>query len=49
VTFTSVSVYRIDRHGTFNTTTWSGAGGTAYSLSAVAGVLSSTQPGGRIY
>jgi hypothetical protein len=34
---------------TFDLTSWTGTGGTAYSISVAAGVLSSTQPGGGIY
>lgn len=49
VTFQNVSSYRINSSGSFNLSRWSGSGGTAYSLSATAGVLSSTQPGGSIY
>ena len=49
LTFRDVSVYRIDGSGTFNLSKWSGKGGTAYSLSAENGVLTSTQLGGAIY
>ena len=35
--------------GTFNLSTWTGNGGTSYTVSANAGVLSSTQSGGSIY
>jgi cyanophycinase len=50
LTFENVSVYRISRdEGRFDLALWRGHGGTAYSLSAVEGVLSSTQPGGGIY
>ncbi len=50
LTFRDVSVYRINGEGTkFDLEKWKGNGGTAYSLSAVEGVLYSTQPGGEIY
>jgi cyanophycinase-like exopeptidase len=49
VTYTGISVYRIERGDSFNVGSWSGSGGTAYSVSATAGVLSSTQKGGSIY
>jgi cyanophycinase len=49
LTFKSVSVYRLRAGGTFNLPKWTGQGGTAYSISAIEGVLSSTQPGGSIY
>lgn len=50
LTFENVSVYRISAEGdTFNLVTWTGDNGTAYTLSAVEGVLTSTQEGGGIY
>ena len=49
LTFRDVSVYRIDGPATFNLVKWSGKGGTAYSLSAENGMLTSTQLGGAIY
>jgi len=50
LTFENVSVYRISgTEAVFNLGSWVGQGGTAYSLSAVEGVLSSTQFGGGIY
>jgi len=50
LTFENVSVYRISGDdGRFDLASWRGHGGTAYSLSAVEGVLGSTQPGGGIY
>jgi len=49
LTYQNISVYRIDSTGSFNLAKWSGQGGTTYTVSAVAGVLSSTQPGGSIY
>jgi cyanophycinase len=49
LTYRNVSVYRAAGAATFNLATWSGSGGTAYSISAGAGVLSSTQQGGNVY
>jgi len=50
LTFENLSVYRISRdQGQFDLASWRGHGGAAYSLSAVDGVLVSTQPGGGIY
>ena len=44
-----MSVYRVKPGSTFNLRTWTGTGGTAYTLNVEAGALSSTQPGGSIY
>jgi cyanophycinase-like exopeptidase len=50
LTSLGVQVYRIaGRDASFDLPTWTGRGGTAYTVSAEAGVLSSTQPGGGIY
>ena len=49
LTYSDISVYRINASGTFNLSMWTGKGGTAYTVSANAGVLSSTQAGGSIY
>jgi cyanophycinase len=49
LTYRNLSVYRVSGSATFNLSTWSGSGGTAYSLSAETGVLTSTQAGGGIY
>lgn len=50
VTYQNITVYRISpAAGTFNVVTWTGTGGTSYSVSANAGVMSSTQPGGSLY
>ncbi|MCJ7490511.1 MAG: peptidase, partial [Thermoplasmata archaeon] len=49
LTYLDISVYKITDSSTFNLATWTGTGGTTYSLSAVDGVLTSTQPGGEIY
>jgi cyanophycinase len=49
LTYQNISVYRIDSNGKFNVASWKGSGGTSYTVSANAGVLSSTQSGGAIY
>jgi len=49
LTYQNISVYRIDASGSFDLARWSGRGGTSYFVSAINGVLSSTQPGGAIY
>src|SRR5256885_9766429 len=49
LTYQNISVFRIDSSGTFNLNHWTGKNGTAYTVSANAGVLSSTQPGGSPY
>src|SRR5215831_15907142 len=45
LTYQNISVYRIKAGGNFNVVSWSGNGGTAYTVSATAGTLSSTQTG----
>lgn len=49
LTYQNIAVYRIRAGGTFSIPTWSGSGGVSYSVSANAGVLSSTQAGGSTY
>lgn len=49
LTFKDVSVYKVTPGATFDLASWTGHGGTAYSLSAIEGVLYSTQDGGAIY
>lgn len=49
LTYRNVSVYRVSGAATFNLATWSGTSGTAYTVSANQGTLSSTQAGGNIY
>src|SRR5256886_3393870 len=49
LTYDNISVYRINSTGALNLSHWSGKGGVAYTVSANAGVLSSTQSGGSIY
>ena len=47
LTFKNLSVYRVTAGGTFNISTWTGTAGTAYTLSAIEGVLQSSN--GSIY
>ena len=47
--YSGISVYRISDTATFNLAAWQGSGGTAYTISAVDGVLVSDQPEGEIY
>ena len=49
LTYDNIGIYRIDASGSFDLSRWSGRGGIAYTVSADAGVVSSTQPGGGIY
>jgi cyanophycinase-like exopeptidase len=49
LTYQNVAVYRINASGTFDLSHWTGKSGTAYSVSANNGVLSSTHAGGAIY
>jgi cyanophycinase-like exopeptidase len=49
LTFSKVSVYRVPSGGRFDLTSWTGEGGTAYSLSVERGQIVSTQAGNRIY
>lgn len=49
LTLRGVSVYRVSAGGHFDLTTWTGDGGTAYSLSVVSGKIESTQMGNVIY
>jgi cyanophycinase len=49
LTFRNISVYRVRSGGHFHLVSWTIDDGTAYSLSADAGVIRSTQPGGSIY
>ena len=49
LTYQNISVYRINLNGSFNLSTWKGRTGVAYTVSANAGVLSSTQANGSIY
>jgi cyanophycinase len=47
LTYTGLAVYKVSGGATFNLATWSGSGGTAYTVSANAGALSSSN--GSIY
>jgi cyanophycinase len=49
LTFQKISVYKIPAGGRFNLTSWTGEGGTAYSLSVVNGKIESTQAEQSIY
>ena len=49
LTFSNVSVYRVQAGGHFDLTSWTGHGGTAYSLSVERGKIESTQAGKGIY
>jgi len=49
LTYDNISVYRINSTGTFDLSRWTGKGGVNFTVSADAGVLSSTQAGGAIY
>ncbi len=49
LTFPKVSVYRVPAGGRFDLTSWTGDGGTAYSLSVQHGKIESTQAGKGIY
>jgi len=49
LTFRNISVYRVKTGGHFDLTSWTGDGGTAYSLSVVGGKIESTQAGNGIY
>lgn len=49
LTYRNLTVYKVMPGGTFNFGTWNGNGGTAYTISAENGVLTSSQAGGGIY
>jgi len=49
LTYLDIAVQRINSTGTFNFATWQATGSTNYSVSANAGVLTSTQAGGSPY
>ncbi|NTW84954.1 MAG: cyanophycinase [Holophagaceae bacterium] len=49
LTYRNIAVYRIGPGDTFNLDAWTGVGGDSYTVSAVAGVLESTQDNGNIY
>jgi len=47
LTYTGLATYKVSGAATFNLATWTGTGGTAYTLSATSGALSSSN--GSIY
>jgi len=47
LTYQNIAVQRIDKNGTFDFSTWQATGSTNYTVSAIAGVLSSSQ--GDVY
>jgi cyanophycinase len=49
LTYRNISVYRLSGAATFNLATWTGNNGTAYTITAEAGVLSTNQADGGIY
>src|SRR6476661_1148848 len=49
MTYLNIGVYKVPQGGTFNFSTWSGAGGVAYTLNVNNGAVSSTQAGGNLY
>jgi cyanophycinase len=49
LTFQKISVYRVPAGGHFDLTSWTGDGGTAYSLSVEKGKIDSTQAGHDVY
>lgn len=49
LTYRNIAIDRIRAGDAFDLSTWQRTAGTAYTVSAEAGVLSSTQPGGSVY
>jgi cyanophycinase len=49
LTFGKISVYKVPAGGHFDLRSWTGAGGTAYSLTVEKGSIDSTQPNHAIY
>jgi cyanophycinase len=49
LTLRQIDVYRVAAGGHFDLGTWTGSGGTAYSLSVERGMIQSSQPGHSIY
>jgi hypothetical protein len=49
LTYRNVAVRRVGVGEKFNVGAWRGSAGTAYTVTAEAGVLSSTQAGGSAY
>jgi len=49
LTYHNIAVYRVSGSATFNFASWTGSGGTAYTLNVDNGVVTSTQANGAIY
>lgn len=49
LTYQNVAVYRVTPGATFDLTQWQGTGGLSYTVSAVAGALTSSRPANAIY
>lgn len=49
LTYTGISVFKMSVTSSFNLATWTGSGGIEYTLSAIEGVLVSTQADGSVY
>jgi cyanophycinase len=49
MTYLNIGVYKVPQGGTFNLSSWTGAGGVAYTLNVNNGSVTSTQAGGNIY
>ncbi len=49
LTYRNVAVRRVGAGESFNVADWRGNAGTTYTVTAEAGVLSSSQPGGSVY
>ncbi len=49
LTYTGISVFKMTIGSSFDLSVWEGSDGAEYTLSAVDGVLSSTQPDGSVY
>ena len=49
LSFANIAVYHAPKGSEFDLKSWSGSGGSSYSLSVEKGVVSSTQNGGSIY
>jgi cyanophycinase len=49
LTYRDIEVQRVGASGTFNLSTWRSSGAVRYTVSAEAGVLTSSQAGGSIY
>lgn len=47
--YRNISVYRVSGSATFNFASWTGSGGTGYTIAAENGAVTSSQSGGSIY